>query len=294
VAVGNADNPALLTVVATTGSTNDDVMGLGRGTAPHGSAVAAREQSAGRGRRGHEWKSPDSGVYLSVLLRPHVPMQLYMGLPVVCALGVLDALRGCGADGVSLKWPNDIVVGAVGGCVPDTPSQDGAACEEVAKLGGILVEAGTGEAGLFAVCGIGINLAAPGELPTDSHRAVALPPVGLDAVMPAGTVAPGFDELAESLRAGIVARVDAWEQALLAAGRVTGPLAPVLDEYVDDLAWMGHAVAATSEDGQELCRGILAGMDVWGRVTIRDAFGGEHELSSEMATLRPLPESERA
>jgi BirA family biotin operon repressor/biotin-[acetyl-CoA-carboxylase] ligase len=293
-AVGKGDDSALLTVLPTTRSTNDDVMGLGRGTAPHGSAVAAREQTAGRGRRGHEWKSPDSGVYLSVLLRPHVPMQLYMGLPVVCALGALDALRGCGTEGVSLKWPNDIVVGIPGERGQDASPQDAAAPEKVAKLGGILVEAGTGEAGLFAVCGIGINLAAPGELPADSHQAVALPPVGLDGAMPVGIEAPGFDELAESLRAGIVARVDAWEQALLAAGRVTGPLAPVLDEYVGDLAWMGHAVAATSEDGQELCRGVLAGMDVWGRVTIRDAFGGEHELSSEMATLRPLPETTRA
>ncbi|HBO61406.1 MAG TPA: biotin--[acetyl-CoA-carboxylase] ligase, partial [Olsenella sp.] len=35
-------------------------------------AVAARRQTAGRGRRGHVWESPEGNLYLSVLLRPRV------------------------------------------------------------------------------------------------------------------------------------------------------------------------------------------------------------------------------
>ena len=40
------------------GSTNDEALALGRAGAPHGAAVAARSQTAGRGRRGHAWASP--------------------------------------------------------------------------------------------------------------------------------------------------------------------------------------------------------------------------------------------
>ena len=54
------------------GSTNDEALALGRSGAPHGTAVAARNQTAGRGRRGHVWESPRGNLYLSVVLRPAV------------------------------------------------------------------------------------------------------------------------------------------------------------------------------------------------------------------------------
>ena len=108
-----------LQIVASTGSTNDDVMELGRGSAPHGACVAAHEQTAGRGRRGHGWGSPSTGLYLSVLLRPDVPMSHYMGISAVCGMGVLDALRSLGATRAALKWPNDVVGSAADASVPD-------------------------------------------------------------------------------------------------------------------------------------------------------------------------------
>ena len=48
----------LLRVVDVTTSTNDDAREAAREGAPHGSAVAAHVQTAGRGRRGHVWESP--------------------------------------------------------------------------------------------------------------------------------------------------------------------------------------------------------------------------------------------
>lgn len=166
-----------LTMLDQVGSTNDEALSLGRAGAAHGTAVAARRQSAGRGRRGHVWESPEGNLYLSVVLRPEVTPARVMGLAAACGLGVTDVLRGA-----SLKWPNDVLARG-------------------RKLAGILVEtARDRDDRLFAVCGVGVNV----------RRA----PRGLGAISLAelGEV-PDLPELAEALRDGIAERVSAWAAA---------------------------------------------------------------------------------
>ena len=137
--------PGEIRVVDITASTLDDVRELARAGAAAGTAVAARVQSQGRGRRGHAWRSPAGGLYLSVLLRPQVPVPYFVGLPAVCALGCLRALReASGLGRIGIKWPNDLVI-------------------DNRKLAGLLVEAGSGETGAFAVLGVGVNLEPPAD-----------------------------------------------------------------------------------------------------------------------------------
>lgn len=262
-----------LQIVASTGSTNDDVMELGRGSAPHGACVAAHEQTAGRGRRGHGWGSPSTGLYLSVLLRPDVPMSHYMGISAVCGMGVLDALRSLGATRAALKWPNDVVVSAADASVPDR------------KLAGILVEAGTGDSGMFAVCGIGVNLERP-VLEGDMGSVNPLAPAGIADAMAEGAVAPGFDELARAIRDAVVARADAWAAAVNSGHAVAGPLAPVLSEYFDALPLMGTRVDVVYPNGNVAATGDFVAVDVWGRATVRLEDGREVVVSSEQASLR--------
>ncbi|WP_293817097.1 biotin--[acetyl-CoA-carboxylase] ligase [uncultured Parolsenella sp.] len=267
-------------VVDETGSTNDDVMELGRAGEPAGTAVAAHEQTLGRGRRGHIWGSPEGGLYLSVLLRPQVPMHYLMGLSAVCALGALDALHELGATKAELKWPNDVIVPERGGVV-------GA----VRKLAGILVEAGTGEAGVFAVCGIGVNLAAPHIDMGSMGSARPLSAAGLAEAMGEGEAGepletPGFEELARALRDHIVARVDAWEAAVRGGRGAAGPLAPILSEYFDHIPLLGHEAEAVLPDGRACARGTFCGLDVWGRAELRLADGREVDFASEQASLR--------
>ncbi|WP_307738904.1 biotin--[acetyl-CoA-carboxylase] ligase [uncultured Parolsenella sp.] len=270
-----AEELPTLTVVESTGSTNDDVMALGRAGEPAGTTVAAHEQTLGRGRRGHIWGSPEGGLYLSVLLRPQVPMHYLMGLSAVCAMGALDALASLGATRAALKWPNDVVVLEEGGL-------PGAA----RKLAGILVEAGTGEAGMFAVCGIGVNLVAPRIDLGSMGSARPLAPAALVDAMAPGAPLPGFDELAEALRRGIVARVDAWSAAYAEGRAAAGPLAPILSEYFDEIPLLGHEAEAVLPDGRVCARGEFAGLDVWGRATLRLADGRELDFASEQASLR--------
>lgn len=262
-----------LQIVASTGSTNDDVMELGRGSAPHGACVAAHEQTAGRGRRGHGWGSPSTGLYLSVLLRPDVPMSHYMGISAVCGVGVLDALHSLGATRAALKWPNDVVVPATDASAPDR------------KLAGILVEAGTGDSGMFAVCGIGVNLECP-TLEGDMGSVNPLAPAGIADAMAESAVAPGFDELAQAIRDAVVARVDAWAAAVNSGHAVAGPLAPVLSEYFDALPLMGARVDVVYPNGNVAATGDFVAVDVWGRATVRLGDGREVVVSSEQASLR--------
>lgn len=126
---------------AVTGSTNNDAMEAARKGAAHGSAYFADAQSAGRGRSDHRWESaPGEGIYVSVVLRPQVPVNRWTLLPLCAGLAVIDAMRAVAGVEADLRWPNDVLVAG-------------------RKLCGILVEAGTDERGeKFAVVGIGINV----------------------------------------------------------------------------------------------------------------------------------------
>lgn len=229
-------------------STNDDALELGRQGSEGGTAVAARRQTAGRGRRGHAWESPAGNLYLSVLLRPDVPPSQLPGLAAVCGLGATDGLDALGlSNEVQLKWPNDLLARGQ-------------------KLAGILVEAARDNTGnSFAVCGIGINLeSAPREL-----GAIGLAELG---------DTPSFSTLAEALRDGIVARVDAWA----GAGGLC-PLDGIQDDYLARLAWLGEKVVVISPDGHELTRDVFETVDPWGRAIVDG-----NAYTAEQSSLRPL------
>ncbi|WP_154026644.1 biotin--[acetyl-CoA-carboxylase] ligase [Olsenella uli] len=275
-----------LRIVASTGSTNDDVMALGRAGAPHGSCVASHEQTEGRGRRGHVWGSPSTGLYLSILMRPNVPMSHFMGLSAVCGLGVLDALHSLGATRAALKWPNDVVVPELG--EDGEPLESGAA----RKLCGMLMEAGTGEGGMFAVAGIGVNLMLP-KLGGNLGSVNPLKPAQLSDAVGADDEGnplpvPGFDELAHAIRNHVIARCDAWAAEVNAGRAVAGPLAPILSDYFDSLPLMGKHVRVVYPNGNVMGLGTFVAVDVWGRATVKMGNGKEVTISSEQASLRPL------
>lgn len=113
------------------GSTNDHIMNLEQF---HGAVCVAGLQTQGRGRRGRQWLAPaGSSILMSMGWR--VPVAGVAGLSLACGLGVYDALTELGVQGVSLKWPNDVLINGK-------------------KLAGILVELGKNR----IVIGIGLNV----------------------------------------------------------------------------------------------------------------------------------------
>ena len=167
-----------------TGSTNDDVRALALQGAPHGAAIVAARQLAGRGRDGRAFASPEGGMYLSVLLRPRAPPQRWGLLPLAAGAGAACALRERGFP-AELKWPNDLML-----------------CGR--KLGGVLVETRLDEAP-FAIVGIGLNVRAA--------------PPGIDGAtcLAAHGVAPEPRALAEAVRAAVLERAARLDEDRAAA-----------------------------------------------------------------------------
>lgn len=256
---------AKLTIFDVTGSTNDDLLEAGKQGAPHGTGLAARAQTAGRGRRGHKWDSTVGNLLLSIVLRPCVNPAKFSGLAAVSGLAVLEALEKQGlANEIRLKWPNDLVARG-------------------RKLGGILVEAARDNEGKpFAVCGIGVNVNyTPQEVPDGGLAAIGLSDLNESV--------PTVNMLLDEVYHAVIDAVDAWAERLNAMEEDGGPLAPVHGEYVTHLNWIGEHVIARSPAGDELARGIFKTVDGFGRACI-ETEGGLRSFHFEEASLRPASE----
>lgn len=125
-------------------STNTRAKALAMQGAPHGTLICAREQASGRGRFGRAFYSPaESGVYMSLILRPQLPAERSVLLTSMTAVAVARAIERLADVEVKIKWVNDLFIGD-------------------RKVCGILCEAGMDfESGQleYAVVGIGVNTA---------------------------------------------------------------------------------------------------------------------------------------
>jgi len=95
-----------------TGSTNTEALRLALEGTPEGTVVLADAQSEGRGRLDRAWESPPSkNLYLSVVLRPDIPAASSSLIPLMTGVAVADVVSQYCPGRVSLKWPNDVLVG---------------------------------------------------------------------------------------------------------------------------------------------------------------------------------------
>lgn len=134
-----------LQVVSTITSTNT-VLKSRAAESPEFSAIVAGCQTAGRGRIGRSFFSPaDSGVYLSILLRPDLQARDAVRITTAAAVAACRAIEECTEEVPSIKWVNDVFVRG-------------------RKVCGILTEGSVNleTGGLdWAVCGIGLNVYEP-------------------------------------------------------------------------------------------------------------------------------------
>jgi BirA family biotin operon repressor/biotin-[acetyl-CoA-carboxylase] ligase len=101
--------------------------------------IVAKQQTAGRGRRGRAWVSPPGNLHATLLLSDPAAAAAAPQLGFVAGLALHDAATAAApllASRLALKWPNDILCGA-------------------RKIAGILIE-GEGSPVTVAV-GIGVN-----------------------------------------------------------------------------------------------------------------------------------------
>lgn len=146
-----------LDVLPCTQSTNTDLLELSRKHGIDGWVRTAEVQMGGRGRRGRQWVSPFAkNIALSVGISIDRPTAELGSLSLAIGLMTAKVLDTFEIKDVSLKWPNDVLIGE-------------------RKVGGILIELADAQRPASLVVGIGMNVnEAPGVDVTGDYRATCI------------------------------------------------------------------------------------------------------------------------
>ncbi len=219
---------------------------------PHGYAVAAYEQTAGRGQRGNHWHvQPGANATVSVYLRPTaISAALQFDLSRMVALAVCDVLDGYLPEDMRkrlrLKWPNDIYF-------------------DNDKLGGILIENSLYGSRLgTSVVGIGVNVRQrrwEGGAPNATSLALIRDCEDCDlpeprevcrAIAAACAAASGGDYDAEGLRTRYMARL--WRGDGKIYRWLPGPLPSAYCEQPSGALPFEAAIDGVADDGHLLLR----------------------------------------
>lgn len=78
---------------------------------PEGTVVIAEEQLSGKGRMSRKWHSPKyTGVWMSLILRPNIPLTKAPQLTLLTAVAIVQAIEEITQLKPEIKWPNDILI----------------------------------------------------------------------------------------------------------------------------------------------------------------------------------------
>lgn len=233
-----------------TQSTNDIAKKIAREGAAHGTAVLASRQTAGRGRLGRSFLSPEGGIYLSLILRPQFTAEELLPLTALLAAAAADAVAEVAGIRPQTKWVNDLVL-------------------DHKKLAGILTEPAFSHNGSldFVVCGIGLNC----NTDPDSF-------------------APEVQALATSLKAvtGKAQDTQALVASLLRhLPRVCLPeeKQTLMDAYRKHSATLGQPVKVLAET---LYTGLAEEIDDSGALLVRDEGGNLRRIQTGEVSVRGL------
>ncbi|WP_405871638.1 biotin--[acetyl-CoA-carboxylase] ligase [Streptomyces zaomyceticus] len=236
-----------LDVVTTTGSTNSDLAARAD-ELPEGAVLVAEEQTSGRGRLDRSWTAPArSGLFLSVLLKPQVPVQRWGWLPLLTGVAAATGLAKAAGVDMSLKWPNDLLISVEG---------------EERKTGGILAER-AGADGI--VVGLGINV---------SLREDELPVPAAGSLLLAGAVSTDRDTLVRAVLRSLARWYGDWVRA------DGDPEASGLQAaYAAGCATLGRRVRAELP-GERMLEGEAVALDGDGRLVVATEGGGTEAVGA--------------
>lgn len=209
---------------------------------PTGYILAAREQTAGRGRGAHRWRTqPGRDLCCSLVVQAPGDPQKLPSLALAAALAAAAVLRGHGVE-ARTKWPNDVLAGT-------------------GKIAGILPElAAAGSAVLVVGVGLNVNMS--------SAEAAAIEPPATSILAETGrTVA--VDEVLDVFLDELLPRLGDWERDGFAALR---------GEWGERCIGLGQTVRI--EDATATRRGILTGFGSSGQLLLRGDDGSTDEVWS--------------
>lgn len=246
-----------LEVFSSIASTNTHLLAQPAPAAGRFRVAVADHQTSGRGRHDRRWISaPGCSLCLSFSYTfAEMPEQL-PALTLAIGVGVVDALQLLGINGVSLKWPNDIV------------AQDG-------KLGGILTEVQSGAgAGVTVVTGIGLNIHVRDKLDVGSEPTWLLRVVDLDSIH---DNPPGRELLAGTIIEHLYRTLSSFENSGFA-------------EFADD--WRRHDWLRSREITVDMADsriiGIAEGVDDDGALLVDTDNGRVRVISGSIMMMDPV------
>ncbi len=224
------------------GSTNAEASRLAADGAEEGTLVWAREQTAGRGRRGRDWTSPPGNLYMSLLLKPVCPPADAAQLGFVAALAIAEGLDAVSPPTATLrlKWPNDVLLNGK-------------------KVCGVLMESSVlaGRSTLdWLIIGMGVNLVS--SPPDTRYPATCLADQGFDD--------PPVARVLESVIAGFAG----WHTRWRSAG-----FEPVRANWLANAAGLGEEIEVRLE--AETMRGRFADLDEAGALVL-DLPNGQRRI----------------
>ena len=197
--------------------------------------IAARRQTAGRGRRERVWETGEGNLAATLLAATAKPPAEAAQLSFVAALAILDLARDHVPQGLlALKWPNDVLL-------------DGG------KLSGVLIESGRRAGGdIWLAIGMGVNLAR-------SPRRLDYPAACLADHLTAAELAPPSPEAAlERLSDAFAVHAADWD---------SGGFAPIRERWT--LAAKGLGARCTAQLGHRTLEGVAEGLDAGGALLLR-------------------------
>jgi BirA family biotin operon repressor/biotin-[acetyl-CoA-carboxylase] ligase len=157
--------------------------------------IVARRQTAGHGRRGRAWDSPNGNLMASILMRPSIEISRAPQVSFVAALAVADLLDRYAPGRCTLKWPND-------------PLLDGC------KAAGVLPDSsGRSDGRLdWLIVGFGVNLAtSPDDAPYPTQSVRGVTGIAPDPDVALTILATAWERrFAEWRDVGFVPIRDAW------------------------------------------------------------------------------------
>jgi BirA family biotin operon repressor/biotin-[acetyl-CoA-carboxylase] ligase len=230
----------------TIGSTSAAAMQAGVEGAPSGSVWIAEEQTAGKGRAGHQWQSdPRDGLYCSVLLRPRLSPADVIIFSLAAGLAVVDAVHEATGLCGDLRWPNDVLLNGK-------------------KFCGILTELNAEVTRVrFVVIGMGLNV-----------NQQAFPPE-LQAIATSLRLEAARSFSRTELAAALLRALDR-EQAALNAG-VSAARERILRRFEEHSSYCRDAAVVVEEDGGY--EGTTRGLDERGFLRVETTAGMRTVLS---------------
>lgn len=225
------------------GSTNDVIKELAAKGAKEGTAVVAKQQTGGKGRLGRSFYSPeDTGLYLSILLKPKMEITKVVRITTCAALAVCEAIEKATGRSPKIKWVNDVYLGG-------------------RKVCGILTEASLSveNGGVdHAVLGVGVNVYEPDGGFPDEIKDVAGAVAGVRSA-----------DLKNKLAGGIISSFMRYYKDIAQGG--------FREDYSRRLMWKGEEIYVISGENKTPCR--MIDVDEECRL-VTELPGGERRLIS--------------